>query len=252
MFYPIAQIMRILLFTFLMALGTFIQAADANAFQTGVTAFNNGEIEAAIAAWESVPGESVALHYNLGNAWFRNGNAGRAVLHYERALKLDHRDEDVLNNLAVVQESLIDKFELLPQPVYKTVALGFLKMAPLSFWTIGALVLLMLSAGLFAGFIFLNQHRKALLVAFLSTLLAGFIFWGLAELRYQQVDAIKDVVVLSPNVYVKTAPAETGSDSFILHEGTKARLLETHEQWMKIRLPDGKIGWAPKSALEII
>jgi tetratricopeptide (TPR) repeat protein len=252
MFYPIAQIMRIFLLTLFLAISPLIKASTNEAFETGVTAFNNGEIEAAISAWESVEGESAALYYNLGNAWFRNGNAGLAVLHYERALKLDPRDEDVLNNLSVVQESLIDKFELLPQPVYKTVILGFLKMAPLSFWTVGALVLLMLSAGLFAGFIFMHQRRKGLLVAFLSTLLAGLIFWGIAELRYQQVDAIKDVVVLSPNVYVKTAPTETGSDSFILHEGTKARLLDTHEQWMKIRLPDGKIGWAPKSALEII
>jgi hypothetical protein len=233
-------------------LSTAAILGNVEAFQKGVEAYNEGEIEAALAHWESVPGESAALHYNIANAWYRMGQSGKAVWHYEKALLFNPNDEDVLNNLALVREGLIDKFDIIPQPVYKTVVFSILKLGSLQFWTIGSLVLLFVAVVFLGWMFFGQQHRKVLMLVFLIALLAGFAFRGLATLRFNYLDAQRHVVVLFPNIYVKTAPQDTGIDSFILHEGTTGVLLEEQGDWVKLRLPDGKIGWAKSDGLGVV
>jgi hypothetical protein len=57
---------------------------------------------------------------------------------------------------------------------------------------------------------------------------------------------------MQPNIYVKSGPQASATDVFILHEGTKALQLEANESWIKLRMPDGKIGWTEKAGLERI
>ena len=59
-------------------------------------------------------------------------------------------------------------------------------------------------------------------------------------------------VIVSPMVVVKSSPDENSSDIFILHEGTKVKVREELGQWLEIRIADGKQGWLPKNALEVI
>ena len=61
-----------------------------------------------------------------------------------------------------------------------------------------------------------------------------------------------DAIILVENIYVKTAPAKSGDDKFILHEGTKVSILEAIEGWYEIRLADGKRGWVSSNSLEVI
>ena len=54
------------------------------------------------------------------------------------------------------------------------------------------------------------------------------------------------------NAYIKSAPSIQSDDLFILHEGTKVQVLEVFNDWTKIKLSDGMIGWLENLAIEEI
>ena len=59
-------------------------------------------------------------------------------------------------------------------------------------------------------------------------------------------------IVMSPTVTIKSSPQETGTDLFILHEGTKVYIVGKLDNWFEIRLSDGKQGWLQKPSIEPI
>ena len=62
-----------------------------------------------------------------------------------------------------------------------------------------------------------------------------------------------DAVVMRPVTSVKSSPsAESSKDLFILHEGTKVRIIDEVGSWNNIELADGRQGWIPSADIEII
>ena len=57
---------------------------------------------------------------------------------------------------------------------------------------------------------------------------------------------------MKANAYIKSAPSNQSEDLFILHEGTKVQVLEVFNDWTKIKLSDGMIGWLENQAIEEI
>jgi SH3-like domain-containing protein len=56
-----------------------------------------------------------------------------------------------------------------------------------------------------------------------------------------------EAIVMTPTVTVKSSPSEQSVDLFVLHEGTKVRVLDSARDWNKIRIADGSVGWLPAS-----
>ena len=226
--------------------------SDAEQFESGVAAYEQGEFDKAKSIWEAMSKRSAALDYNLGNAYYQLGNLGKTILHYERALVQNPQDEDVINNLQLATEARIDAFEIVPEPFYKRISKQLIKVFSLQTWTILALIFLFVGAVSFVGFLFLASYRKATLAVFLGSFFLGILFLGATYARYHYVDQAVEWVVMQPNIYVKSGPQASATDVFILHEGTKALQLEANESWIKLRMPDGKIGWTEKAGLERI
>ena len=60
-------------------------------------------------------------------------------------------------------------------------------------------------------------------------------------------------IVMDPAVTVKSTPTESGSDLFVIHEGTRVEIQDSSmKDWFEIQIADGKIGWIPKNSLELI
>ena len=59
-------------------------------------------------------------------------------------------------------------------------------------------------------------------------------------------------IVFSPEAEIKNAPNLSGESSFVLHEGTKVKVLEQDVNWARIQLADGKEGWIPVSDLKVL
>ena len=62
----------------------------------------------------------------------------------------------------------------------------------------------------------------------------------------------KDGVIIETSVIVKSSPDYSSKDSFQIHEGLKVRIEDNVDDWVKIRLDDGKIGWITEKSLGII
>ncbi len=224
----------------------------------GVEAYQAGRWADAVEAWSEIEASgyvSSDLYYNLGGAYFKNDDIARAVLYYERALKLNPADKDARFNLDLVSSMVQDKIEVLPEFFLTKWMRSLCWMLSSNAWAWIAVVLFALALALGLLY-FLGSsvaRRKTgficgIVVMALSVFAAGMAFWQRAD----YFDA-GSAVVVSPVSNVKSAPSDADAkDLFVLHEGTKVLLLDELGSWRNIELSDGRQGWVRSGDLEVI
>jgi len=94
--------------------------------------------------------------------------------------------------------------------------------------------------------------RKLLFVVAVFFLFITGLAWFFSHESYMENEVNKDAVITSASAYVKSSPDEKGNDLFILHEGTKVDLLDDFNDWKKIRIANGSIGWLKTADIEQI
>jgi len=227
-------------------------------FAEGNRLYQEGDFAGAIASYGSVLEggfESAALYFNLGNAHFRLGEIGSAVLNYERAVRLDPGNDDIRANLSLVNQRLRDRIEplprfwllsafdwwmgLIPRGVLEVlVAAGYLILG-------GALVLIVLRRPV--GW--RAPLRRCAYAAAVATLILG----ATLLIRETGLGRPEEAVVMAVEVSVLNAPSEdAGLTLFTLHEGTKVRIDRRTGEWAEVVLADGKVGWLPLELLGVI
>ena len=232
-------------------LGWFLPlCAQESTLKEAEEAYAKEDYTQAIELYESVLksyGESAMVYYNLGNAYYKAGKVAPAILNYERALLLNPGDSDTRFNLQVARQKTVDKIEPIGEffltrwigtveDVYS--ADGWAKWGVASFVLfIGCLVLFFFSKwirlkkiGFFAGICFL-----------LISLVANLF----ADSQQDKLLHRADAIVFASTVTVKSSPDASGTDLFILHEGTKVTIKSTLGEWSEIQLEDGNVGWMP-------
>lgn len=247
--------------TLLLSLGTSmnIQAKDLDSLWTaGVQAYTDGKFSDASAAWTSIEEsgqKSAKLYYNLGNAWFKQGNYPKAILNYERALRLDPSYSDARYNLEFTSNFVQDKIEPVPEFILKGVARKVCYVMGSNAWAVIFLVLL--AAALVMGLLFLlgssvGKRRAGFYCGIVLLLLsAGALSFSI----WQKSDSVKTdtAIVMSPVSSVKSSPSSGSSkDLFVIHEGTKVTILDEVGSWKNIALADGRQGWITSNELEVI
>ena len=247
--------------TLLLSLGTSmnIQAKDLDSLWTaGVQAYTDGKFSDASAAWTSIEEsgqKSAKLYYNLGNAWFKQGNYPKAILNYERALRLDPSYSDARYNLEFTSNFVQDKIEPVPEFILKSVARKVCYVMGSNAWAVIFLVLL--AAALVMGLLFLlgssvGKRRAGFYCGIVLLLLsAGALSFSI----WQKSDSVKTdtAIVMSPVSSVKSSPSSGSSkDLFVIHEGTKVTILDEVGSWKNIALADGRQGWITSNELEVI
>ena len=247
--------------TLLLSLGASmnIQAKDLDSLWTaGVQAYTDGMFSDASAAWTSIEEsgqKSAKLYYNLGNAWFKQGNYPKAILNYERALRLDPSYSDARYNLEFTSNFVQDKIEPVPEFILKSVARKVCYVMGSNAWAVIFLVLL--AAALVMGLLFLlgssvGKRRAGFYCGIVLLLLsAGALSFSI----WQKSDSVKTdtAIVMSPVSSVKSSPSSGSSkDLFVIHEGTKVTILDEVGSWKNIALADGRQGWITSNELEVI
>lgn len=247
--------------TLLLSLGTSmnIQAKDLDSLWTaGVQAYTDGKFSDASAAWTSIEEsgqKSAKLYYNLGNAWFKQGNYPKAILNYERALRLDPSYSDARYNLEFTSNFVQDKIEPVPEFILKSVARKVCYVMGSNAWAVIFLVLL--AAALVMGLLFLlgssvGKRRAGFYCGIVLLLLSA---GALSLSIWQKSDSVKTdtAIVMSPVSSVKSSPSSGSSkDLFVIHEGTKVTILDEVGSWKNIALADGRQGWITSNELEVI
>ena len=189
--------------------------------------------------------ESASLYYNLGNCAFKLQQYAQAILWFERAKLLAPRDADILYNIEMANRFCLDKIEAVPEFFLQTWIRGVRDRLSVGQWAWGTLLLFVLSAALLLRFFF-GRSRNGRRWAFYGSLLimvltiSAFSFgWS----QRQQLHRRHFAIVFAPVVSVKSAPDRQGKDLFIIHEGTKVRILEQMGAWGRVELADGRQGW---------
>ena len=197
---------------------------------------------------------SPEIYYNLGNAHFKLNEIPSAILNYERALKLKPDYEDAIFNLKQANFRTIDKVERLPElfigSAYKNLVVS--KTAETwAYFTIGllAVALFMFISYLLTSIIIV---KKTGFYGGLLFLLFGLFCWFMASENQKLVNQSAEAIIFTETVIIKSEPNANSQKLFTLHEGTKVNVLEKSSSWVKIKLPNGNVGWLGAKDLEVI
>ena len=236
-----------------------VQAQDdvAGLWQKAGEAFAAGQWQNALNFYQMVEGEnlqSADLYYNIGNTYFKLDDKAHAILYYERALKLDPSHDDAAHNLEIARQLTLDKIDSVPDFILVSWFRHLRQSFSADSWawiTLGLLLVVGILLTLFRNSASLALRRVSFIVACVVFLLAVFTF--IFSLQQKRAVTRQDsAIVTSPVCSVKSSPADGGNTVFVLHEGTKVRLLDNVGDWAKISIADGRQGWAPAGTFEVI
>ena len=227
-------------------------------WNAGVAAYTEGDFASALQDWEDVRATglmSKELYYNLGNAYFKTGEMAQSILWYERALKLDPSDADIRHNLEYARSLTQDRIEEVPEIFFEQWGHAMCYLLPSNTWAV--LCLVFLAAAVAMALLFLlgstaGRRRVGFFVG-IACLLLAFLGWDFAQWQRQEALAQDRAIVMRPVSSVKSSPsAESAKDLFILHEGTRVKILDNVGSYSNIELGDGRQGWIPSADIEVI
>ncbi|HNQ12720.1 MAG TPA: tetratricopeptide repeat protein [Bacteroidia bacterium] len=226
-------------------------------FDTAIKAYNSKEYDKSCELFESLlskDGPNEVLLYNLGNAYYKSGHFAQAIVQYERVLRLNPNHQDAIANLNFVNNQTTDRIESTPQVFYVRWFNSFLYSLNPGQWMNLSIALIWLA--LICGSVFILASNISLRKpAFVLLLILGFtslITLTCSQLLQKKLDAKSHAIVNVLSTYVYSSPDEKSTSLFMLHEGTKAELLDDLTGWYKIKLSNGTTGWIKQNALEII
>ena len=188
---------------------------------------------------------STDLFYNLGNSYYKLNKVGSAIYYYEKALILDPLNEDVKNNLVFAKRLALDNIEELPKTVLQKINSNYLQKLSYNQWAIIVVIFSFLGSLLFLLFYFSETPLKKRL--FFITSIASFFFLIVSLfITYNQYNFSKKnkaAIIFAEKTEIRNAPTLNSEEVFTLHEGTKVIVLDSVDNWKKIKLADGKQGW---------
>lgn len=198
--------------------------------------------------------ESADLYYNIGNSFYKLNDMPNAILYYEKALKLDPNNEDILNNLKIANSKIPDKIEAIPEFFLIKWWNAFYNMFSANNWTMVALIIftiLMLNVIIFFSSQKKSLKRFSFWIGIIFFVLSLFSF-SLASQKYYYMNKKNEAIIFSPSVTVKSSPNQNSVDLFVVHEGTKIMITEEVDGWYEIKIANGSVGWLPKNTAETI
>ena len=191
------------------------------------------------------------LYYNAANVFFKQNEIAKAILYYEKALKLAPNNDDILYNLLIAEQQTIDKIEAVP--VFFVIR--WLGAIPQWFGAdVWGVLSLLTFALMFVCLLLINvgKRKRTLLIAAGGLLAVSLVTLRIAVEAKNNAEQQTYAIVMLPVTTVKSSPDNSSIDLFILHEGAKLQMMETIGSWVKIKIADGNQGWIPKNSIQAI
>ena len=234
-----------------------IQTTEVDSIHAGSHAFPDTKLEDATKA----EGDSAYIKDDYTTAiqiyesLLKIGEIAKAVLNYERALLMKPGNSDIRANLEVARAKTIDKVEPVPEVFFVSWTKALINSMSVDAWATWGIVSFILFIITLYFFIFSKQImlKKVGFIAgivFLIVMICSNLF---ASEQKERLVNRNEAIVMNPSVTVRSTPSESGTSLFILHEGRKVSIKDNSmKEWKEIRLEDGKVGWVPASAIEVI
>lgn len=224
--------------------------------QSADSSYIKKNYELAINLYESLlqKGISPVLYYNLGNSYYQVNKIGKAILNYERALRIDPGNDDIRTNLELARAKTIDKVTYDPGFFYVSWIKSIVNIVGIDSWAFIAVSLFVLMLASLFTFLMSNNIRLkqmsiiSCITSFLLFILANIFAWQ----QKRDFDS-NDAIILSTSAIVRSTPSSDGTNLFVVHEGLKVTIVDSSmKDWIEISLSDGKAGWITTSDIEKI
>lgn len=247
-----------IIFIFLLFVSVSIKADISDpteVFNQGNKQYEEHNYEAAINSYKELCQEfySPELFLNLGNSYYKLDDIPNTILYYEKALKLSPGNVNILHNLKLANKKVSDKNKVNESVRLNDWFFTWVSNAP-NYWAYNSVYLFIIGGLLLILYLFsksIKLKKLTFYTAVIALILGIFsiVFSGFHKSRLM---SIEEAVIFKPSIDLMSEPTENSSVSFVLHEGTKVKVLDATELWYEIRFSDGKIGWLQKEFVQTI
>ncbi|MBE6212895.1 MAG: tetratricopeptide repeat protein [Rikenellaceae bacterium] len=250
---------RIIILTALLLMSVVGAVAQTSAerWEVGNKAYIEGNYDKAIEEYTAIldGGEySMKLYYNLANAYFKTGAMGKAILYYNKALRIAPSQEDIRHNLALAEAQTKDRIAVIPEFFLNRWLRTMRNSMSCTEWSVLSLVWL----GVLLAFVvlfLLASHVRWRKMGFYGALCAFVLFVATTSFAVSSRNDMlshSEAIVMGTAISVKSSPDRSATDLFVLHEGTKVKVLTEVDEWVEVVIADGKKGWTERKNIEEI
>lgn len=240
---------------------TVTDILDKDVVSAANEAYRNQDFKKSIELFEKAVADasinnmvSSELYYNLGNAYFRDNQLGKAILNYERALLLDPGDSDIRHNLRFVNNMKVDRITPAGDIFISNWFKAIRNLYGSNVWAVIAVVSFIIFIISLAAYLFVNvlwvrktAFYSGIVVFFLMIIFNIFSF----SQKREQVRGDNAIVMVGAAA-VNASPDANSNELFELHEGTKVKVRSIDGNWYEIEIVNGSVGWTRKDNIEII
>jgi tetratricopeptide (TPR) repeat protein len=211
--------------------------------------YAQGHFAEAISSYEALvrAGQwSATLFYDLGNAYFKTGDFGRAILNYERALALEQHHPEAMANLQIARD------EARALELQQSWAERYLRFASVDQYCVAAAIAFWFAAFVIVMLIFARRRSATLIAALVSCLLLGAISIYAVYTLERGTNGTALAIVTGKDVQARLATADTANSVLALPPGSEVAILSTRGDWIYAALPNNLRGWIPaKDAAQV-
>ncbi len=220
-------------------------------------AYQKGDFQKASQVYEQILTggyHSPTLYYNLGNAYFRTNQLGKSLLNFERALLLAPNDADIKHNIRVANQKVRERPEAVSDFFLERWWNNWRQMFSATTWGSIGLTFLWLGVGGLVIYILghTRQMKKIGFIGGIVLLLISILPFSLAFSRADYEKNTDHGIVVQRESELYSAPDEASQSVLKVYEGLKVQMLDKIENWHKVRLVNGEVGWLEEKTLEEI
>jgi tetratricopeptide (TPR) repeat protein len=227
--------------------GVTLQAAEDPAFAKANQAYSEGRFQEAVEGYQSLVDSgqwSANLFYDLGNAWFRVGDFGKAILSYERALALDRQHPEATANLRIARDEA-RALELRKDWIQRYAAIG----TPTQYSIAAAITFWFVLFGMTRLFFSPRRSAGRMALIALAAAVSGVSVFALYALE-NGAQGRPLAIVTGQDIEARLATADNASSILALPAGSEIKILSERGEWIYAALPNDQRGWIPAKAVE--
>lgn len=234
-----------------------VHGQNEQLFDEATTAYNAGEYEKAADNYLKIlhnGQHSSELYFNLGNTYYKLNQIAPSIYYYEKALLLKPNDAEITNNLGYAQKMTLDAIEEVPETGLAKIKKSVMEILSFDQWSRLGVVFMILFVLLYIAF-YNFQYASRKRIAFIASIVSLFVSIVavlFAILEYNEFNSDRPAIVFSNEVVLYSEPNDRGQEVFKLHEGAKVMILDSLNDYQKIRIADGKTGWIPKESIKVL
>jgi len=250
-----AKISVLSVFFILVLVSSISASAQNDEFTMAEKFYEEKDYESAIRMYRSLLNQGVVsanLYFNMGNACFKNGDLGHAVLYYLRAKRLAPDDRDIIDNLEFARKFArvqMEGVELNPIYTFFTSLVDSYRLDTLGWVTSVFFVLFVIVLCFRFGLGFNNFLLRFSMIATLV------LFLGMASLsafKYRITYLVPKAVIIVEQSEVLTGPSEQSDIEFEGAPGLVVEILSESADYYQVLFENKRRGWIKKEMVTVI